>query len=200
MSNDKALTEVYRRIEELRAEITELKTNATQPPAAEPEQLDEVTDVDDLQGWVDNTLCPMLTEIVHPSDYPAFCTEWHRHPLALFLFETAYLSWCEIEDTAGRMKWMGEALLPIRSVVSAPDGPFTLCKQQHHSRAMHDDLLTDGGPHRPEVDREGTNPIAIIADTDNPPANNAAHTPFTAALEPVATAQSSTARLDDLGV
>jgi len=196
MNNDD-IAGLYDRIKLAENQIRELQHGRPADAGESHDVATGVVEVEDLQGWVDNTLCPMLTEIVHPSDYPPWCTEWHQHPLASFLFETAHMSWCEIEDTKTRTKWMGDVLLPIRSVICTPDGPFKLCKEQHHGRAIHEEPHSEG-PHRPEVTRGGTNLAAVVASSDNQPPNNTAHSVFTAAVEPVTTGRVRACSIDDL--
>jgi len=177
------IAELFAAIRDLQAEVSELQADEPIGPASVEAVF---VDASDLQGWVDNTLQPMLTELASATEYPAWCTEWHLHPLIAWMFETAYLAWSEIEDTPSRTKWMGDVLLPLRSVICSPDGPFTLCKTSHHGQAIQMKLhLNEKGPHRPEVTRRGTEPATELATSAEPPDSKRHHAVFTAAVERV---------------
>jgi len=137
-------------------------------------------DLDGLQAWVDDTLCPMLTDPVHPTNYPTWCVDWHQHPLHLWLFESLYLSWQQLDDPASR-KWWAEQLSTAHGLLWTDNGLFPLCTPTHHARQANKPV--DQKAQRPE--RKSQQPQPDGASPDLHPANNEPHTFFTAALEPV---------------
>ena len=120
------------RLQALSVRVAELES-ASEPEAIETEPVE--FDRAGLHAWVDHTLCPMLTELTHPTEWPAWCVDWHLHPLAVHLFETLYLGWLEIDDAASRMAWTDHLFLHTRDLIISPEtGPFQLCTEGHHSR------------------------------------------------------------------
>jgi len=140
---DAEIEAVYIEINKLSSRISVLEsTSQAETFGAVGEAV--VFDLDGLQEWVDETLCPMYTELLHPTEYPAWCVDWHLHPLALHLFETLYLSWLEIDDAKSRTVWTDHLFLHTRAVIIDPEtGPFKLCARTHHGKGRHEAATTD---------------------------------------------------------